>query len=103
MFDLAQNVFEVFTVKKQSSGDENTHLQVVKPSLEKLNCSVHTSNPIGATWEEIDTGRGIERAGFCIGMKFLHQYRNPFCLSWKFQCNLLNRYICPAFFFFYFL
>lgn len=56
MFDLAQNVFEVSTVKKQPCGDANTHLQVVKPDLGKLNCGVHTSNPILATWEDIDTG-----------------------------------------------
>lgn len=60
MFDLAQNVFEVSTVKKQSCGDANTHLQVVKPGLGKLNCGVHISNPILATWEDIDTGWGIE-------------------------------------------
>lgn len=60
MFDLAQNVFEVSTVKKQSCGDANTHLQVVKPSLGKLNCGVHTSNPILATWEDIDIGWGIK-------------------------------------------
>lgn len=60
MFDLAQNVFEVSTVKKQSCGDANTHLQVVKPGLGKLNCGVHTSNPILATWEDIDIGWGIK-------------------------------------------